>query len=248
MSTPAPVKVALRLVGAALVLVLVISGGYSVATSFAHTEKNESFSVAAQGIDTIVLDVGVGDLQVRTAPGASQIEVDVERRGSWRLPHFDSSRDGGTLRLTGGCSGPRMGNCGTDVVVRAPAGLTLQVRASVGTVRASGSYAQVRATTSTGEVALTDLTSDRTTAVSSVGTVLVTFARAPMDVQASSSTGEVTVVVPDDGTTYAVRSHVSVGSTQISVPDDDTSDRSIVASSSVGSVRVVTATDPLRDS
>ena len=246
MSTPAPVKVALRLVGAALVLVLVIGGGYSVATSFAHTEKQESFSVAAQGIDTIVLDVGVGDLRVRTAPGVTQIEVDVERRGSWRLPHFDSARDGGTLRLTGGCSGPRMGNCATDVVVRAPEGLRLQVRAGVGAIRASGSYAQVQATASTGEVALTDLTSDRTTATSSVGTVLAVFARAPMEVQASSSTGEVTVVVPDDGTTYAVRSQVGVGSTQISVPDDDASDRSIVASSSVGSVRVVTATDPLR--
>lgn len=246
MSTPAPVKVALRLVGAALVAVLVIAGGYSVATSFAHTEKQESFSVAAQGIDTIVLDVGVGDLRVSTAPGATQIEVDVERRGSWRLPRFDSTRDGSTLRLTGGCSGPRMGNCGTDVVVRAPAGLTLRARASVGAVRASGSYAQVQATTSTGEVVLTDLNSDRTTAVSSVGTVLARFARAPMDVQASSSTGEVTVVVPDDGTTYAVRSQVGVGESQISVPDDDTSDRSIVVSSSVGSVRVVTTSDPLR--
>ena len=76
------------------------------------------------------------------------------------------------------------------------------------------------------------------TASSSAGGVHLTFATAPITVDASSSAGSVSVAVPDDGTAYAVDAHSSAATAHVDLATNPKSPNRIKAHSSAGSVRV----------
>ena len=83
-------------------------------------------------------------------------------------------------------------------------------------------------------------TSADVTASTTNGSVDLGFVDPPTDVVARSTNGSVTVRVPVDGLTYFVTARTTNGTTNTdSVPSDRTSNRTITAETTNGSVNVV---------
>ena len=242
MTTPAVVKTVMRIVGGATVGALVLAGGYGFASSLAHTERTQSGTVDSDGISTIVVRTEVGDIEVvQTGAGSGEIELSTERRGSWRLPDVEQRREGDTLVVEALCQGSWWGDCATDVVLRVPPGLAVVLRSEVGTIVARGEFTDVSMESSAGELRGERLRADSVTATTSVGEIDLELSAPARSVDATSSVGEVTVVVPDDGTKYAVQVRTDTGEGRTDVPRDSSSPYSITATSSVGDARVLVA-------
>jgi hypothetical protein len=79
------------------------------------------------------------------------------------------------------------------------------------------------------------------------GGVALEFLEPPREVEVAATTGGVDIGVPSDGTSYAVRTSVTVGDHRVSVPEDEDATRSIVASTTVGGVSVHTDAEPSWD-
>jgi DUF4097 and DUF4098 domain-containing protein YvlB len=97
---------------------------------------------------------------------------------------------------------------------------------------------RVRLSTSDGPVRAEGLASDRVTVDTSDGSVQLSFSQPPSSVRASTSDGSLEIVVPKDGTAYAVSVSVSDGSQSVDVPTDPEATRTISVHTSDGSVRI----------
>jgi hypothetical protein len=243
-STPAAVKVVLRLLGGATAGALVLGGGYTVATQLATTQASRQLDLDAAGVRSLVVRVDIGRVRIeQTTAAAGRIEGVLRQEGSWTMPTFESTRSGDELVLDGSCHGRWFAECATDLVLRVPRGLALDARASVGDVSAAGAFSDVALETSTGDVSADELDAGSVSAVSSVGDVRVRLVAAPEQVDVVSSVGDVRVVVPDDGTAYDVQTQIGVGDSQTTVPVDSASPNRIRVTSSVGDVRVLTESE-----
>lgn len=239
MSTPRGAVLTLRWLGVLGVVTVVVAASTSLATSIARTD---AASTTTQDPDVRVLEVEVDAGTIEVLRGGTEVEVVREVSGSWRLPATSSERVGDRLVLTGSCSRNLLQNrCRTSYTVRVPDDVELVLTSSAGQVQVEGGTAPVTATTSAGRVTMTDLSSAVVSAGSSAGQVWLVFTTPPEQVEASTSTGAVEVVVPDDGTTYDVQASSSVGASTVSVPTEPGASRRIVARTSVGAVEVRTA-------
>lgn len=227
----------LRVLGGLGVITLVVVGATSVASSFS-TRRETVRTTVTEPVSTVVVDNAVGQVNIEVGP---QPQVEVVRRtvSSWRQPGADQRVVGDRLVLSSECGGGAWFNqCQTTFDVTVPAGTDLDLSTSTGRITVRGETGRIEADTSTGAVDLTELTASHVDAHTSTGRVSVEFARPPDDVVAETSTGAVEVVVPDDGTSYAVDVSTSVGEQSVDVPQDPGSERTISARTSVGRVEV----------
>lgn len=180
-----------------------------------------------------------GTLQIDTSC-PSLFEVSCSTNYELRVPRdmpVRGSTDAGSIRVT---------NLSGEVKLRSSAGSaraertsgSLDLSSSAGSVRVTNASGPLRLKSSAGSVKVDDSTSDQIRASSSAGSVRVTAAKAPTFVDATSSAGGVTVVVPRDTQTYNVDASTSAGSTKVSVRTDPDSKRKIRVRSSAGSVTV----------
>jgi len=110
---------------------------------------------------------------------------------------------------------------------------------SDGSINASNLTGRVRLHTVDGSMAAAGLRSDEVEATTSDGSVRLSFAVAPSSVTAASGDGSIEVVVPSDGTAYAVTGTTGDGSRDVSVPLDSRSARHMKLSTGDGSLRVL---------
>jgi hypothetical protein len=229
-----------------VVLTLLAAGAMAVVSEFFEQERTQSTSY--EDVRGVVADTDVGTIEVRRGTAGAPVRVDRTVRWSFGDPRSSERVDGALLRLGGDCgSGWRFGECSVDYRVTVPPGTTLELTTATGSIEVEGADADVRATTSTGSLELTSLTSDTVAAQASTGSVELTFAEAPTSVTARTSTGSVEVVVPADGSAYAVDVRTSTGASTTTVPVDSASPRRIEARSSTGSVEVRTQASPGAD-
>jgi hypothetical protein len=235
-STPAPALTVIRVLGAVAAIVAAAWLAVTVASSFARTSVEESFT--ATGVRSVEVVVDAGTVSVEPADGRD-VEVSVTARSTWRAPTTDQEQDGDTLRLSSRCGQSfGLGRCEVRYVVAVPEGVSVDLRVSAGRLAVDGIDGDVRARIDAGEVVLTDLRSARVDATSEVGRVVASFAEAPDDVRATSSTGAVEITLPRDGEPYAVEASSEVGGTTVDVATDPGSPRTVVARTAVGSVVV----------
>jgi hypothetical protein len=234
-STPAPVLVVLRVVGGLVVTVAVLTTAWGVASGFARATVQDSFS--EPGIRSVEVDSAVGRVIVER--GTGELEASVTAEGTWGRPAARADRQGDTLRLTGDCGRVRLwGRCSVEYRLAVPDGVDVTVRAAAGQVQVSGIDGDLTARVNAGEVRLRDLRSQRVDASTDAGQVRAEFSTPPRDVRLRTSTGAISVTVPDDGTAYAVSASADLGAAQVDVPIDPTSERRISATTSVGAVDV----------
>lgn len=242
MTTPVVVKTVIRIVGGATVGALVLAGGYGFASALARTERTDRSTVEAEGLRTVVVRTDVGDVDVRqSSSSGGDVEVSTHRRGSWQLPGIEQRRDGGSLILEALCHDTGWADCSTDVTLRVPRGLAVVVRSDIGDIDVRGEFTDVSVESSAGDVRGERLRAASVTVTTSIGDVDLELAEPVRRVDATSSVGDVTVVVPDDGTEYAVQMRTDTGDRRSDAPQDTASPYSVNASSSVGDVRVMLA-------
>ena len=105
-----------------------------------------------------------------------------------------------------------------------------------GDVTVTGATGDVDLTSHHGSIAATRLRSQYARASSDHGSIRLGFATAPMQVVASASHGDATVVVPRTGEAYRVDLSSDHGSTDAAVRTDPTARRTIELSSQHGDV------------
>ncbi|WP_380166200.1 hypothetical protein [Jannaschia sp. R86511] len=111
-----------------------------------------------------------------------------------------------------------------------------------GGFEADGLAGDVVVDMTTGGVLLTDSSSQQVDVQVTTGGAALEFSAAPTDVRVSTVTGGITIGLPDDGEAYAVSTDVSVGGSDVSVPTDPSSSRSVEAATTVGGIDVHTGT------
>jgi DUF4097 and DUF4098 domain-containing protein YvlB len=144
----------------------------------------------------------------------------------------------GAVRVESMASEVRASSSGGSVSVHKCTGHQV-LYSSGGSVTMRRSGGSVDADSTAGKVSGTDLSAKSVIARSSSGKVALAFDQPPQVVNATSSAGSVTVVVPPDSSTYVVIANGQ--SSEIGVKTDPASTRSINANSSAGPVSVMYA-------
>jgi hypothetical protein len=213
--------------------------------------------------ETITFPAPVGSVDVKLPAGGVRITAggdggaSVTREMRWLVtkPKLDERMDGDELHLH--VTGSPLFSGVVEYSMTVPAGASVKVWSSAGTIHATGIDGEVdarssaggiyvdgcggalRLRTSAGSVEGERLSSTDVEVHSSAGGVDLTFSVAPARVEVETSAGSVDVVVPDDR--YAVSTDTGVGSQTVEVTRDDTSGRRIAVKTSAGSVRIAKA-------
>jgi Putative adhesin len=228
----------LRVVGSIVAALVVAGTTVSVVSRFFHQHRVET-AVYSQTLTGMSIRTTTGD--VRVAVGEPGSPVVVRRVLDWSFGTAGSAETvtDGRLDIAARCSiRLGVGSCSVDYEVTVPPNLAVRLDSDTGDVGATGPVGDVAASTDTGDVRIQGATSARIDASASTGDVQVELASPPRDVAAHSSTGDVLVVLPADGTSYDVRTSTPTGDATVTVPTAPGADRRIDASTSTGDVVV----------
>jgi hypothetical protein len=238
--TPAGVLL-LRLLGLVGLLTLVGAGSGNLVIGFFAQDSRQTRTLDGT-VTTLDVDTAVADVTVRYGPAGSPATVTTDRRWSFVEPTSTTEISGGTLRLRGACGGwsSAWSHCSVAFTVTVPADAEVVVATTTGDIRIDGAAADVEARTVAGDIRMTGLRSGVTRAQSTVGDVSLQFSTAPDAVSVRTTTGDVSVLVPDDGTRYRVVANPHVGDRTVDVLQDPSSSHRIDAETSVGDIVVAT--------
>lgn len=227
---------------------------FAALTVSARQEASESASYSS--VQSLTVDTDDADVALTAASGdATRVEQKVQ--WSYRRPTVSVAHNGNQLIIRSHCPFQLVWSCSVHLTVELPpstavdvhtgsgniavAGLTAgaTLTTSDGNVKTTGVVGNVTMRSSNGNVTATDTGSEHVDASSSNGSVRVDLASSPTEVRATSSNGNVTVLVPDQpGVAYQVSSHTGNGSQTVSVRTDPSSPKHITARSGDGDVRV----------
>ncbi len=249
-------RTSLRVLAVVLALLLVAYGAVVLASLLARETRTSTDTF--QGITSIQLDTSFESVDVIGSDGTN---VGVDRRWTWSMkePTVRTRQVGDRLVVSSSCPFSPGLPCTGRVQLTVPSDVAvlggssdghllltdltgpIDVHNADGGVELRDVTGRLRLSTSDGSVQAEGLTSDQVTVDTSDGSVRLSFAEPPATVRASTSDGSLEIVVPKDGTAYAVTVSVSDGSQQVDVPTDPGSTRRISIHTSDGSVRVLPA-------
>jgi hypothetical protein len=255
--TPMGVRFLWKLFAAILVIGALVWGPYQVVVLLAHEERVENQTFPAAGLTKLDIDGNSGTVRIETAD-TDTVQVRAEISDGLRRTGESRQVVGDTLRLHSTC--PNFGSdwCRVNYTVTMPAALALVVHndngrtvidGATGPVNVNGDNGSIElndvsgtvdVSTDNGSVEASGLRSSQVAADSDNGHVTLEFSQAPTDVRATSDNGRVEVVVPADGTAYAVDATSDNGSRTVTVPLSSSSAHRITARSDNGSVTVRT--------
>ena len=250
--TRAAWKVAASIAGAVVLLWGVSLG----VTQLAHEERTTTTELDAAGLSTLDVHIDSGSLTV-VGTDTEVVKVTARISDGLRATSESQTVDGDRLELRASCPAFLSSFCNVDYTVEVPArmivrarldndgirltGVTgdIDVRSANGGVTVSGSGdGTLTLRSDNGNVTGTDLRAAVVDAHSDNGNVSLAFREAPTAVEATGDNGPVTVIVPDDGSTYAVTTSSPDGSTAAPIRTDPNSSRRITAKSGNGDVLV----------
>ncbi len=246
----------LRRVGVGLTVVTV---GYTSIALIGLTARDVSTrSVSQRGVKAIVVDSDAGKLTFTGTTSNGVVSGTRREVRGLRSPKIHERVDAeGTLRISVDCSAFFNANCSADYTLTVPEGISIRAKSDGGSIRmadlsgpldlesSAGSVnvdnvsGSLVLKSSAGRVEVARSTSEKITADSSAGSVKIELLAEPSAVQASSSAGGVTVIVPRTDVAYRVEAETSAGSANIKVKTDPESTRTITAESSAGDVNVI---------
>ncbi|PZS26587.1 MAG: hypothetical protein DLM59_18030 [Pseudonocardiales bacterium] len=249
---------AILVLGLLLVVALCLSGGVFLAVSVRVVDPViVSYDLAA-GTD-LTIDVLHADFALRASTDG---RIHVSARGSYagRPPTLHASTSGSVTTVGGqGCENRRPRHCSFKVTVALPpalpltmhvregnisaTGLTgpLELGATNGDITASGAHGRLDLRTTNGHILVLGATSQHVNAATTNGDVELVFLRPPTTVSATSTNGNVTVRVPARSVTYLVSTRTLNGLSDISLPSDRTSTRTLTAQTTNGIVTIAPA-------
>lgn len=202
---------------------------------------NEEFDRTVAGVDVAV---EIGDIELNASDGAALV---LERETRWRgnEPEPEESWQGDTFTAVGNCDDDLVfwwdgEECEVDYTLALPSGAAAEATNAVGEVRMNGLDGPIDIETSVGVIEGDDLRATETNVESSVGSIRLDYAEVRGDINVIASTGDVEIIVPDDGTTYAVQFDSGVGGRTIDIATDSETraDYVITVNTSVGDLSV----------
>jgi hypothetical protein len=229
--------------------VLVVAGAVAAVVGALVVEaatRSTSEAVDETGVRTLRIEGVTGGVSLETDGAAAGTVVGTTRvTTSWQEADVDIVRDGDELLLRATCPDqgwPRRCEVGHDLLVDPDVEVVVDI--VTGGLQATGLRGDVDVSVTAGGVLLQETTSQRVRVDVTTGGVGLEFLEPPREVEVAATTGGVDIGVPSDGTSYAVRTSVSVGDHRVTVPVDDDASRSIVASTTVGGISVHTDDQP----
>ncbi len=221
-------------------------------TSGAGTVRHNTSSYSVGHVQTLVVDVQVGDVQV-TGISSATISVTEHVTTDTTAPVTTRRIAAGTLTLTSTCR-PRP-VCSVSYDISVPRATTVRVTDNVGTIRLDSLSGPVTALSDAGKIELgslsgpveatthagwihgQDMSPAQATLHVSAGEIDVAFSAPPATVAATTDVGAITLRVPGS-VPYRVDATATVGSIQVTVTRSPTATRQITASTDIGSVTI----------
>jgi len=220
-------------IGAVITGLLIIGAALNLFSLTAGRDTVTSHYAFPSATSVLVLDTESADVRV-VAGDTGRLTVDrhasTAHGHALAAPHLSGS----TLRLPSDCYGSALGLlifCSVSYTVHVPADLDLTVRTGSGEIDVEAITAaglvvkagsgdltltdvtaqRASATTGSGEVSATGLLCPQTVVDTGSGDVDLEFGQAPGSLTASTGSGELSVLVPRDSTTYTVHQHTGSG-------------------------------------
>ncbi len=222
-----------------LAIPAVLWGTLSVVNLLAHGEHHFTRTFSGP-IATVDVSTDRGSVRVIASDRA-----DISLRGylSDGLGGTDHSARvrGNRLEIDGSCAFPVAYWCTASYTLHVPRNVRVVLWSGSGDVSVRGLRGAADLTSQHGDVDASGMRTQFLHASTEHGDVHLAFARAPRDVDASSTHGDVTVVVPRAGGPYRVEASTDYGDTNVDVPTDPAADRVIRVASVHGDVSVLAA-------
>ncbi|USQ75890.1 DUF4097 family beta strand repeat-containing protein [Ornithinimicrobium cryptoxanthini] len=231
----ASTKRAIVLAGSAVAVLIVLALAVPAVGRIIQTTEQASHDLPV-GIVSLTVDGDVGDVAIRVAgPGEEPGAVATVRSGVTE-PTVEAVVSGDAAVLSDTCPNSWWDNCSVEWAVVVPAGTGVTVEHSVGDITVVEVTGAVSLSSDVGDITATGLGSDTVRAHSDVGDVVLDLVSPPEDLQVSSSTGDVRVTVPDDGTSYRVLAETTIGQLTNTIGSDNSQSRIIDVRTSVGDI------------
>jgi hypothetical protein len=226
-----------RILASVLTVAALLWGTLNVVNLLSHGEQHFTRTFAGSDITRIDVSTDRGSIRVIATD-----RDDISMRayvsdGLGGTDHAERVR-GNRLLLDADCTFPVAYWCTASYTLRVPRDVKLVLWSGSGDVDVSGTTADVDLTSQHGSIDAARLRSEYARASSDHGSIHLQFAAAPVQVQGSTTHGDVTVVVPRTGDAYHVDAASDHGSTDTSVHTDSTARRTIDLSSEHGDVTV----------
>ncbi|TDD58385.1 hypothetical protein E1263_19390 [Kribbella antibiotica] len=251
---PASTMSAERRYGIAISVALILGGVYWALTGLTEgTKSGQSTYKLAE--HSLVVEGGSISVEIRPGDG-DELKIDRQfERNAFGSDPEDSFKDG-TLRLKEANCGFLSFNCKTSYVLTVPRDVKLTVKNNSGSVKVSGMTGDtelktnsgdivaqslggsLRMESSSGSIAADGLTAGKVTTKSSSGSADLEFSEAPQSVDAKSSSGDVTIMLPAGDESYHVETDTSSGDNERNVKVDPGSTRSLKAKTSSGDIDI----------
>lgn len=219
------------------------SSGVWFLTSFRPPQHDKSYAESyAWNAKTLTVQLSSGDIQVRQGQ-AGHVGIVRDLRWTRSRPSVSEHWNGHALDVTSDCPADGFGEtCSVDYTITLPPRVSITAITDSGSVTAAGVDGSLTLSTLSGDVSVTGARSAAVTASTDSGDIRLGFAAAPDSVRATTAAGDVTVEVPRGGS-YAVHPTADSGDTSISVSNDPSAPRAIIATSDAGNVSVAYASD-----
>jgi hypothetical protein len=226
-----------RILASILVLAALVWGTFSVVNLLAHGERRVDRTFPAAGVQTVDVSTDRGSVRV-LASDRDDISVrGYISNGLGGTDHSERVR-GDRLVVDASCSVPVAYWCTASYMVRVPRDVEVRIWSGSGDVTVSGITGTAHLESQHGDLQGERLRSTRVDASTTHGSVRLQFAVAPQRVEASSSHGDVTAVLPRTDASYRVRLSTSHGDTTNDVRSDPQSSRVVDLSTQHGDATV----------
>ena len=233
------------LTAAALLLALATAGVWiwTTATPKETDSHREVYDGPVAGID---VEVPVGTVSLTSSGGQ---DLEVQRDLAWKGPEpgvSEQLRADDTFEARADCDGHPIfwigsgDTCTVDYAIDLPAGAAAEARSGVGDVHADGLDGDIHLEAAVGKVDAQNLSTTGAYVQADNGDVVLSFDEVLGDIEVVTGVGDVTILVPDDGTVYDVRSESGVGEEDIGIATDPTAeaDHVITVTSGVGDIEI----------
>lgn len=204
-----------------------------------HSSIDETDS-SYDGVRSVTVSTDAGNISVVGASGAGAHLHTESRWEGDRKAVLSTAVADGVLTVRARCpAGNSTFECRTDLTLEVPTSAAVTIRTGAGNAVARAVAGELRMKAGAGNLTAEDVRAPTVDASCGAGNIEIEAGPSTSGITANTGVGNVTVQVAAD-TPYRVRARSTLGRSQVDVPNDQGSSRSIEASSAVGNVTVST--------
>lgn len=225
----------LTVVGTVLFVALVI--GAVLGTSLLKRNTKLSTSVVEIGKSAqIVIDTGSADLRI-VQGDPDVVKISARITSGLRKTDFEIGRRGDEIKILSGCQTWLSPGCGVSTTLEIPEGFPVVIRTSSGDVVADSiDEGALTILTGSGDITGKKLKVDELLATSKSGDISADFKTQPFALKATTTSGDISAVIPSGKRTYNVMASSKSGDVSSKVDSDPKGKGFVLAKSTSGDI------------